>query len=81
MDSMDSMWSAHGLLMDCSYCSWSVHGVHGKVWGSVKYSVNSTVTVITVDYFITHELIMHKSGPQLSWCLHIYAKIIIVHNA
>ena len=20
-------------------CSWRAHGVHGKVWGSVKYSI------------------------------------------
>jgi hypothetical protein len=38
-------WSAHGVLME-SMSTWcrvhmSAHGVHGNMWGSVKYSHNT----------------------------------------
>ena len=37
--SMSSLSStAHGVPMDSVDCMWSAYGVHGKVWGSVKYS-------------------------------------------
>ena len=29
---------SHGVLMECSWTAHTAHGVHRKVWGSVKYS-------------------------------------------
>src|SRR5882724_6453229 len=49
MDSMDCTPSAHGVLMDSmsTPCRvhMSAHGVHGNVWGSVKYSKNPTALI------------------------------------
>ena len=38
MDYMDFRWSLLGVYKESTRSTWSLHGVHKDLWGSVKYS-------------------------------------------
>jgi hypothetical protein len=39
MDYMDFRWSLLGVYKESTRSTWSLHGVHKDLWGSVKYSI------------------------------------------
>jgi hypothetical protein len=44
MDYMDFRWSLLGVYWESTWSTWSLHGVHQDLWGSVKYTTESWST-------------------------------------